>query len=103
MAKLLDAIAERVLLSDGGIGSRVQQMDLDVTSDYWGAENCTEVLNLSRPDIIRDIHRGYLAAGSDVIVMGTHGHSGFKKLLLGSVAGRVVSGARCPVMTVHGK
>ena len=40
---------------------------------------------------------------ADVVVMGTHGHSGFKKLLLGSVAGRVVSGARCPVMTVHGR
>lgn len=39
---------------------------------------------------------------ADVVVMGTHGRSGFKKLLLGSVAGRVVAGARCPVMTVHG-
>ncbi len=40
---------------------------------------------------------------ADMVVMGTHGRSGFQKLLLGSVAGRVVSGARCPVMTVHGK
>src|SRR4051794_8546112 len=75
MARLLDALAERVLLSDGGIGSRVQQMDLDITRDYWEAENCTEVLNLSRPDVIRDIHSGYLAAGSDVIQTNSFGGS----------------------------
>jgi nucleotide-binding universal stress UspA family protein len=40
---------------------------------------------------------------ADMVVMGTHGRSGFKKLLLGSVAERVVAGARCPVLTVHGK
>jgi nucleotide-binding universal stress UspA family protein len=40
---------------------------------------------------------------ADMVVMGTHGRSGFKKLLLGSVAERVVAGARCPVMTVHGR
>jgi hypothetical protein len=30
---------------------------LDVEKDFWGRENCTEVLNLSRPDIVRDIHK----------------------------------------------
>ena len=50
MAKLIDALNERVLLCDGGTGSRVQAMNLDVERDYWGQENCTEVLNLSRPD-----------------------------------------------------
>jgi len=46
------------------------------------------------------------AAGSkraDIIVIGTHGRTGVAKLFLGSVAGRVVSSARCPVMTVRGK
>lgn len=36
----------------------------------------------------------------DLIVMGTHGHSGFRHLLLGSKAERVVRGAKCPVLTV---
>ena len=40
---------------------------------------------------------------AEMIVMGTHGHTGFKRVLLGSVAGRVVSRASCPVMTVRGR
>ena len=39
----------------------------------------------------------------DLLVMGTHGRSGLKKLLLGSVAGRVVAAATCPVLTVRGR
>ncbi len=75
MAKLLDALAENVLLCDGGTGSRVQAMDLEVERDYWGQENCTEVLNLSRPDIVREIHRGYLEAGSDIVQTNSFGGS----------------------------
>ena len=40
---------------------------------------------------------------ADMIVIGTHGRTGLAKLFLGSVAGRVVSTAKCPVMTVRGK
>jgi universal stress protein A len=40
---------------------------------------------------------------ADMIVMGTHGRTGMSKLFLGSVAGRVVSAAPCPVLTVRGK
>jgi nucleotide-binding universal stress UspA family protein len=39
---------------------------------------------------------------ADLIVMGTHGRSGLAKLFLGSVAGRVVAAAPCPVLTVRG-
>jgi nucleotide-binding universal stress UspA family protein len=41
-----------------------------------------------------------LRAPADLIVMGTHGTSGFERLLLGSVAERVLRRARCPVLTV---
>ena len=41
--------------------------------------------------------------GVDLIVMGTHGRSGLAKLFLGSVAGRVVGAARCPVLTVRSR
>jgi len=72
---LLDALRETVLLCDGGTGSRVQAMSLDVDRDYWGQENCTEVLNLSRPDIVRELHRGYFAAGADMVETNTFGGS----------------------------
>jgi 5-methyltetrahydrofolate--homocysteine methyltransferase len=75
LSKLLDALSEHVLLCDGGTGSRVQAMDLDIERDYWGQENCTEVLNLSRPDLVREIHRGYIEAGSDVIQTNSFGGS----------------------------
>jgi 5-methyltetrahydrofolate--homocysteine methyltransferase len=75
MSRFLDALAERVLLCDGGTGSRVQAMTLDIERDYLGKENCTEVLVLSRPDIVRDIHRGYLEAGSDCVQTNTFGGS----------------------------
>jgi nucleotide-binding universal stress UspA family protein len=39
----------------------------------------------------------------DVVIMGTHGRSGLAKLFLGSVAGRVVAAATCPVLTVRGR
>ena len=75
MSRFLEAIKERVLLCDGGMGSRVQTIELDVEADFHGAENCTEVLNLSRPDIVLDIHKGYLAAGSDVVQTNSFGGS----------------------------
>ena len=40
---------------------------------------------------------------ADLVVMGTHGRTGLKRLFLGSVAERVVASAGCPVMTVRGK
>ena len=72
---LLDALRDQVLLCDGGMGSRVQALTLDVDQDYWGQENCTEVLTLSRPDLIRDIHRGYFEAGADMVETNTFGGS----------------------------
>ena len=39
---------------------------------------------------------------ADLIVMGTHGRTGFSRLLLGSVASRVISASPCPVLTVRG-
>jgi 5-methyltetrahydrofolate--homocysteine methyltransferase len=72
---LLDALRDRVLLCDGAMGSRVQSLTLDIEKDYWGQENCTEVLNLSRPDLVREIHRGYFEAGADMVLSNTFGGS----------------------------
>jgi nucleotide-binding universal stress UspA family protein len=38
---------------------------------------------------------------ADMIAMGTHGRTGLTRLLLGSVAARVIATAKCPVLTVH--
>ncbi|HUD62760.1 MAG TPA: methionine synthase [Acetobacteraceae bacterium] len=72
---LLDALRDTVLLCDGGMGSRMQALPLDVDRDYYGKENCTDVLNLSRPDLVRDIHRGYFEAGADMVETNTFGAS----------------------------
>ena len=72
---LLDALRDAVLLCDGAMGSRVQGMTLDVERDYQGRENCTDVLNISRPDLVRDIHRGYFEAGADMVETNTFGGS----------------------------
>jgi len=72
---LLDVLRDLVLLCDGGMGSRVQALTLDVEKDYWGRENCTDVLVLSRPDMVREFHRGYFAAGADMVETNTFGAS----------------------------
>src|SRR5580698_4199307 len=72
---LLDALRDQVLLADGGMGSRAQALPLDIEKDYWGRENCTDVLVLSRPDLVRDIHRGYFEAGADMVETNTFGAS----------------------------
>jgi 5-methyltetrahydrofolate--homocysteine methyltransferase len=72
---LLDVLCDRVLLCDGGMGSRVQALTLDIERDYWGRENCTDVLCLSRPDLVREIHRGYFEAGADMVETNSFGGS----------------------------
>lgn len=49
-------------------------------------------------EVILDVAR---SSGADLIAMGTHGHSGLARLLLGSTAERVLPSATCPVLTVH--
>jgi 5-methyltetrahydrofolate--homocysteine methyltransferase len=75
MAHILDYLSERVLLADGAMGTRVQALDLSVEKDYLGAENCTDILTKSRPDVIRSIHMSYFEAGSDAVETNTFGAS----------------------------
>ncbi|WP_338868192.1 methionine synthase [Myxococcus stipitatus] len=64
---LRTAMRERVLVLDGAMGTLLQQKDLKA-ADFGGAEyeGCNENLVLTRPEIIRDIHARYFAAGADV-------------------------------------
>ena len=63
-----------VLLADGAMGTKVQQHDLS-EEDYWNCENCTDVLSLSRPDVIEEIHAAYFAAGADAVETNSFGGS----------------------------
>ncbi len=75
MPRLIDALKERVLLADGATGSLIQASDLDIEKDFLGQENCSEALNLSRPDFVRSVHQHYLQAGADIILTNTFGGS----------------------------
>ncbi len=75
MAEFLSALQQRVLLFDGAMGTQIQARDLSIEADFWGKENCSEVLNLSRPDLVREIHAGYLAAGADAVETNSFGGS----------------------------
>ena len=75
MIDFLDALKRRVLLFDGAMGTQIQSRDLSIDEDFWGQENCSEVLNLSRPDLVREIHLGYLEAGADAVETNSFGGS----------------------------
>ncbi|WIG60295.1 MAG: 5-methyltetrahydrofolate--homocysteine methyltransferase [Ktedonobacterales bacterium] len=64
----LAAARQRVLIYDGAMGTQIHSLGL-TPADYGGDafDGCPEILAVSRPDAIRDIHRAYLAAGADVV------------------------------------
>jgi len=72
MSDFLQTVRERVVIYDGAMGTNIQKRN-PTLDDYWGKENCSEVLVLSRPDIIRDIHADFFAAGCDVVETNTFG------------------------------
>ncbi len=74
MADFLQSVREHVVVYDGAMGTNIQKRN-PTLDDYWGKENCSEILVLSRPDIIRDIHADFLRVGCDVIETDTFGGS----------------------------
>jgi 5-methyltetrahydrofolate--homocysteine methyltransferase len=71
---LEDALASRILVLDGAMGTMLQQRDLNA-ADFGGAalEGCNENLVMTRPDVLLDIHRAYFAAGADMVETDTFG------------------------------
>jgi 5-methyltetrahydrofolate--homocysteine methyltransferase len=55
------------------MGTMIHQAPLDIETDFLGRENCPEILVVTRPDVIGDIHRAYLEAGADIIETDTFG------------------------------
>jgi 5-methyltetrahydrofolate--homocysteine methyltransferase len=72
--ELKSALAQRILVMDGAMGTAIQNKDLG-PEDFGGEEyeGCNEYLIITRPDVIEDIHRSYLQAGADIIETGTFG------------------------------
>ncbi|GAA5103428.1 methionine synthase [Haloechinothrix salitolerans] len=68
----LAAVTRRVVVADGAMGTALQAHDLTL-DDFAGLEGCNEILNVTRPDVVRGIHRGYLDAGADAIETNTFG------------------------------
>src|SRR5487761_491090 len=75
MAHILDVMRDRVLLCDGAMGTAVHGHTLDLERDYLGKENCIEVLNQTRADVIRAIHLGHFHAGADIVQTNSFGGS----------------------------
>ncbi len=72
MSTFLHALDDRVLIFDGGMGTQLQGFDLPL-SDYNGLENCSEILNLTRPDVVGAIHQRYFEAGADIVETNSFG------------------------------
>ncbi|HLF43934.1 MAG TPA: methionine synthase [Acidimicrobiia bacterium] len=77
MTSYRDAIAAGVVVFDGATGTNLQTIGL--TADDFGSaflEGCNELLNVTRPDVIRELHRSFLRVGVDVVETNTFGAFG---------------------------
>lgn len=69
-----ERMKEKILILDGAIGTMLQKEKLTV-EDFGGEawEGCNEILNITRPDVIKKIHDAYYEAGADLIETNTFG------------------------------
>ena len=71
---LKSLLEQRILVIDGAMGTSIQMYNLG-PDDFGGAEyeGCNEYLNLVEPEVIAEIHKGFLDAGADIIETNTFG------------------------------
>ena len=69
---LLAALHERVVVADGAMGTMLQAAGLTL-DDFEGHEGCNEILNVTRPDVVRSVHDAYFAVGCDAVETNTFG------------------------------
>ena len=72
LSRFLDSLSERVLVADGAMGTMLHAAE-PTLDDYQGHEGCSEILSVTRPDVVRGIHDAYLAAGADCVETNTFG------------------------------
>ena len=70
--ELRRALATRTVIADGAMGTMLQEADPSL-EDFQNYEGCNEILNVTRPDLIRSVHDAYLAVGVDAIETNTFG------------------------------
>ncbi|MFN8103735.1 MAG: methionine synthase [Acidimicrobiia bacterium] len=63
----LELARRKIVVFDGGMGTAIQGYDLSVEDDYRGNEGMTEMLCLTRPDVVKEIHASFFEAGCDVV------------------------------------
>ncbi|GAA2307678.1 methionine synthase [Streptomyces kunmingensis] len=69
---LREALATRVVVADGAMGTMLQAQD-PTLDDFQQLEGCNEILNVTRPDIVRSVHEAYYAVGVDCVETNTFG------------------------------
>ncbi|MFE1775735.1 methionine synthase [Streptomyces sp. NPDC059008] len=69
---LREALATRVVVADGAMGTMLQAQD-PTMEDFQQLEGCNEILNVTRPDIVRSVHEEYFAVGVDCVETNTFG------------------------------
>ncbi|MFT2017162.1 methionine synthase [Streptomyces sp. 796.1] len=69
---LREALATRVVVADGAMGTMLQAQDPSL-DDFQQLEGCNEILNVTRPDIVRSVHQEYFAVGVDCVETNTFG------------------------------
>ncbi|MGW6027334.1 methionine synthase [Streptomyces sp. NPDC055099] len=67
-----EALATRVVVADGAMGTMLQAQD-PTLDDFQQLEGCNEILNVTRPDIVRSVHEEYFAVGVDCVETNTFG------------------------------
>ncbi|MFH8618469.1 methionine synthase [Streptomyces sp. NPDC017979] len=72
VAALREALATRVVVADGAMGTMLQAQD-PTLEDFQDLEGCNEILNVTRPDIVRSVHAAYFDAGVDCVETNTFG------------------------------
>ncbi|HEV8371912.1 MAG TPA: homocysteine S-methyltransferase family protein, partial [Actinomycetota bacterium] len=68
------ALRERVVVFDGAMGTMLQAAGLTL-DDYDGKEGCSEILCVTRPDVVKGIHAAYFEAGADAVETNSFGSS----------------------------
>ncbi len=69
---LRQALTERVVVADGAMGTMLQAADPSL-DDFQGYEGCNEILNVTRPDVVREVHEAYFEVGVDCVETNTFG------------------------------
>lgn len=72
-SRFLRELERRVIVVDGAMGTSIHAADLDLERDYCGCENCTDVVSLTRPDVLEGLHAAFLESGADCVETNSFG------------------------------